>query len=56
MPLTDKNVLSVNELLFYVQNKIHSTPKDAIVETCAKFYSNEEINEAIVNLENALKI
>ena len=52
--MTDK--LIVNELLFYIQNKIHVTTKDAIVETCVKFYSLDEITDGISVLESELKI
>ena len=48
--------LVVNELLFYIQNKIHATPKDAIVESCVKFYTIDEITTAISVFESALKI
>ena len=46
----------VNELLFFIQNKIHATTKDTIVETCVKFYSLDEITGAISVLESSLKI
>ena len=46
----------VNELLFYIQNKNHATTKDAIIEACVKFYSLDEIMDAISLLESALKI
>jgi len=36
----------VNELLFYVQNGINSDTKQDIIETCAKFYSEVEIETA----------
>ena len=48
--------LVVNELLFYLQNKIRVTPKDAIVESCVKFYTIDEITTAISVFESALKI
>ena len=48
--------LIVNKLLFYIQNKIHVTTKDAIVETCVKFYSLDEITDGISVLESKLKI
>ena len=47
---------TVNELLFFIQNKIHCTTKDAIVEICVKFYSLDEIQSAISCLESALRI
>ena len=47
---------TVNELLFFIQNKIHCTTKDAIVEICVKFYSLEEIQSAVSCLESALNI
>ena len=43
----------VNELLCFITNKIHVTTKDAIVDICARFYSIEEINNAIAILESA---
>ena len=46
----------VNELLFYIQNKIHATTKDTIVDSCVKFYSLDEITKSISVLETALKI
>ena len=46
----------VNELLFYIKNKINVTTKDAIVETCAKFFSVDEITRGISTLESALNI
>ena len=48
--------LVANELLFYIQNKIHSTAKDVIVETCAKFYSLEEVTASMKLLETELNI
>ena len=48
--------LIVNELLFYIQNKIHAATKDAIVETCVKFYSMDEITTGIALLESELNI
>ena len=56
MPLICNEVVLVNELLFYVRNKIHSTPKDAIIESCAKFYTSEEVSGAITLLESSLEI
>ena len=39
--------LLLNHLLFFMNNKIHSTDKDKLVEICAKFYTNfDEIHEA----------
>ena len=46
-----ENKLYVNELLFFIQNKLHSTTKDAVVEMCVKFYSFEEIKSAASLLE-----
>ena len=54
--MTSKNKLEVNELLFFITNKIHVTTKDAIVDVCAKFYSQEEINSAISALESSSDI
>ena len=51
-----RNELCVNELLFYVQNVIHSTPKDVIIDACVKFYSLDEISEGFTTLESALNI
>ena len=45
---------TVNELLFYVQNKLHSTPKDAIIDSCVKFYSVDEISMGIETLEKTM--
>ena len=45
----------VNELLFFIQNKLKSTSKDAIVNMCVKFYSLEEIKAAIKFLEDVLE-
>ena len=47
---------TVNELLFFIQNKLHCTTKDAIVEICVKFNSLDEIQSAISCLESALRI
>ena len=55
MPFSNKDPVVYNKLLFYVQNKIHSTPKDVILESWARFYSVAELTEAISVLENALK-
>ena len=52
----EKNKDTVNELLFFIKNKIHCTTKDAIVEICVKFYSLEEIQSATSCLESALGI
>ena len=46
----------VNELLFYIRNKIHSTPKDAVIDSCIRFYSQEEVTKSIATLESALDI
>ena len=54
MPSTNK--LEVNELLFFITNKIHVTTKDATVDNCAKFYSAEEIYAAISALETSSDI
>ena len=51
MKSSDK--LVVNELLFFISNKIHITTKDNIVGKCVKFYSVEEINAAISVLESS---
>ena len=50
------DIIIINELLFYIHNKIHATTKDAIVENCVKFYSLSEITDAISVYESALKI
>ena len=52
---TNRKLLA-NELLFYIQNKIHSTAKDVIVETCAKFFSLEEVTAAIKLLETEMSM
>lgn len=46
----------INELLFYIKNKLHSTPKDAVVDACVKFYSSDEILKGVEVLENSLNI
>ena len=48
--------LVVNELLFYVQNKIHVAPRDVIIETCQKFFSLDEVSAAITQLEKVLNV
>ena len=54
MPSPITETIIENELLFYVRNKIHSTPKDAIVDSCAKFYCVEEVSNSVSTLEDAL--
>ena len=39
--------IHVNELLFYIQNKIHAAAKDVIIDSCVKFYSLDEVMESI---------
>ena len=46
------NTLVVNELIFFISNKIRASTKDEIVEMCAKFYSLEEINDGISVFES----
>ena len=46
----------INELLFYVKNKLHSTPKDVVIDTCVKFYSSDEILKSVEILETSLNI
>lgn len=46
----------INELLFYVKNKLHSTPKDAVIDSCVKFYSSDEILKSVEVLEKSLNI
>ena len=53
---TKNDKLIANELLFFIQNKIHSSAKDAIVDTVIKFYSLDEINASISLLESTLNI
>ena len=50
----DQNKLIVSELLFFIQNKLGSTTKDAVVQMCAKFFFEEEIFAAITALEDTL--
>ena len=54
MPSPITETIIENELLFYVRNKIHSTPKDAIIDSCAKFYCVEEVSNSVSTLEDAL--
>ena len=51
-----ENCEIVNELLFFVQNKIHAMTKDAIVDMCVQFFSLEEIQLVVSCLESALNI
>ena len=44
----------INEHLFYIQNKIHATAKDVLINSCIKFYSLEETTSAIELLETVL--
>ena len=55
MPPISDDIIE-NELLFYVRIKIHSMPKDAIVDSCIKFYSVDEVSDAVMTLENSLQI
>ena len=50
------DTLVVNEVLCFIQNKINTTPKNEIVDTCAKFFHVDEITAAIATLESSLKI
>ena len=56
MDSQNKNDLIVNELLFFISNKLHSTTKDDIISMCVSFYSLEEVHDAIATLESALTI
>ena len=50
------NSLIINELLFYIQNRIRSATKEKIVKACSAFYELPDIYTAISTLESALKI
>ena len=47
----------INEVLYYVQNRINNAPDETIAATCFNFYSAEEIdaakNELFKILENS---
>ena len=51
-----ENELYVNELLFFIKNKLHSTTKDAVVDMCVKFYSLEDVKSAVAFLKDELDI
>ena len=53
---TDKDKLIISELLFFINNKLRSTMKDAVVQMCVKFFFEEEITAAMTSLENTLGI
>ena len=46
----------VSEMLFYVKNKLATTPKNVIIDTCVKFYSVDEITNEKEKFENALNV
>ena len=43
----------ISEMLFFVQNKLSSTPKNIIIESCVKFYSVDEISKEKDKFEKA---
>ena len=51
-----KNKLLINELLFFIHNKLHATTKDAVVDMCLKFYSLDEVLTSVNVLESTLDI
>ena len=51
-----KDKLLINELLFFIQNKLHSTTRDAVVGMCLNFYSLEEVLSTVDFLESSLDI
>ena len=54
--MNNSNTLVESEVLFFVQNKINSAPKNDIVEKCAKFFHLDEITAAVNTLESTFKI
>ena len=46
----------VSEMLFYIKNKLATTPKNVIIDACVKFYSVEEISNEKEKFENALNV
>ena len=54
MPPNIADFVIENEVLFYIRNKLHSTPKDAVIDACVKFYSKAEVSNSVTTLEDAL--
>ena len=46
----------INELLFFIQNKINTTAKDEIVKTCVEFFSLDEVVEGSDVLQDTADI
>ena len=46
----------VSEMLFYVKNKLATTPKNVLIDICVKFYSIEEISNEKEKFERALNV
>ena len=46
----------VSEMLFYLKNKLATTPKNVMIDICVKFYSVEEISKEKEKFENALNV
>ena len=53
--LSDKRDMHVDELLFYVQNKLDTSCMDAVVQVCLDFYSQSDIGNSKNTLHNLVQ-
>ena len=49
------STIVINELLYYVQNRINNSPDDIIATTCVNFYAFDEIDAARNELQRAFE-
>lgn len=52
----EKDCVFVSKMLFYLKNKLATTPKNVTIDICLKFYSVEEISKEKEKFENALNV
>ena len=55
-PIRENDRVFISEMLFFVKNKLATTPKNVIIENCVKFYSVEEISTEKDKFENAYNV
>ena len=55
-PIRENDRVFISEMLFYIRNKLATTPKNIIIENCVRFYSVEEISSEKEKFENAFNV
>ena len=53
--MAEATTIIINELLYYVQNRVNNSPDEIIATTCVNFYSGDEIDHARNELFKALE-